>query len=102
SYVTPLNLHSFPTRRSSDLDDLKQRIESSGLQGFFINLVWASDSEEEAEMFRASDVNPSFRVTDRSDFEQHIENHFGLSHERMRSEEHTSELQSRFDIVCRL
>src|SRR5438067_7122336 len=26
----------------------------------------------------------------------------GLEHERRRSEEHTSELQSRFDLVCRL
>lgn len=67
-------------------DDLKQRIESIGLQGFFINPVWASDPEEEAEMFRASDVNPSFRVTDRSDFEQHIEKHFGNMTTKIESE----------------
>src|SRR5699024_11380140 len=48
---------------------------------------------------RWSDYGPNiFRLKDRR------ENDFLLAptHEEMRSEEHTSELQSRFDLVCRL
>src|SRR5699024_12688200 len=68
-------LHSFPTRRSSDLDRALDRLAGQGLG-------------------------------------HHVEG--GLAEERVvlgdeaqlavgeRSEEHTSELQSRFDLVCRL
>lgn len=58
-------------------DELKQRIESSGLKGFSISPVWASDPKEKREMFRASDVNPNFRVTAKNDFEKHVEKHIG-------------------------
>src|SRR5699024_12404388 len=64
----PRDLHSFPTRRSSDLP--AQLVKSAG-QGAFA-------------LFFA----PHRRV--------------GRKDRRRRSEEHTSELQSRFDLVCRL
>src|SRR5699024_12523580 len=85
--------HSFPTRRSSDLaavDQLRLR----------------------AEMIEQSALgDPGLRRhgverrTSRSALiEQNVERVeqllFGLR--RIRSEEHTSELQSRFDLVCRL
>src|SRR5699024_12442149 len=62
------DLHSFPTRRSSDL---RERLAPRE----------ASLGHEDADLARD-----------------------GAEHQdrRLRSEEHTSELQSRFDLVCRL
>src|SRR5699024_12579067 len=77
-YPHPRGLHSFPTRRSSDLQRTKETITAwssmNGQQGgdpakLAAALVTLSDSGELPQR---------------------------------RSEEHTSELQSRFDLVCRL
>src|SRR5699024_12267185 len=65
--LPPRDLHSFPTRRSSDLRRRPVLVDDLGEIG----------------------VGESVRV-------------LGHSHRRRRSEEHTSELQSRFDLVCRL
>src|SRR5699024_12883405 len=64
-YDAPLDLHSFPTRRSSDL------------------AISAECSTEFASGFSHSTCLPAASAASRS-------------------EEHTSELQSRFDLVCRL
>src|SRR5436309_6742676 len=74
------DLHSFPTRRSSDLRQLQSQV----LQ----ELVAAQDRQREAA--EASVVLP----------EQLGRHGFGGRGER--SEEHTSELQSRENLVCRL
>src|SRR5437868_14263565 len=66
-----IGLHSFPTRRSSDLTD-----GAHGKSGLTISL----------SPVRIFLQFPRFR----------------LRLARPRSEEHTSELQSRFDLVCRL
>src|SRR5207249_11957424 len=85
----PRTLPSFPTRRSSDLDqwhsltsflEIRPDLED-GLQeidGFsqLIVLFWMHRLQEDHELGEAVDL--------------------------LRSEEHTSELQSRFDLVCRL
>src|SRR5438874_10148160 len=63
------NLHSFPTRRSSDLVEKKQ-----------LGFVQHGAAERQALLPSAGK----------------------LGREPLRSEEHTSELQSRRDIVCRL
>src|SRR5437868_15305632 len=64
------DLHSFPTRRSSDLDrEVRRRDLGIGL-----------------------DAHARFAALRELD----------LRAQRNRSEEHTSELQSRFDLVCRL
>src|SRR5437773_9758156 len=60
-YLDPRVLHSFPTRRSSDLRELRDR-----------------DTRRQRQRARAA-----------------------REHDR-RSEEHTSELQSHHDLVCRL
>src|SRR5699024_12301100 len=70
------HLHSFPTRRSSDLDTFATVSPSKPL---------------------VTTVAPLLISTE--EFRSVITKHF-LS--RSRSEEHTSELQSRFDLVCRL
>src|SRR5699024_12881162 len=86
SRSSPLpHLHSFPTRRSSDLSPnvrscrCRRRSPSSRPR--------ASPSTPSALCSRA-------RATSSSTLPE--------STVRMRSEEHTSELQSRFDLVCRL
>lgn len=56
-------------------DELKTRVEESGLKGFRFSPVWASDSSESKEIFR--EYNPSFRFTDTDDYKQHIEEHYG-------------------------
>src|SRR5699024_12803861 len=92
--VPPRDLHSFPTRRSSDLfltaaarPDLVDRLVM--LEGH----AAGSDDEEDAARlgrFFASWPVPFADVAT------------ARSYLGARSEEHTSELQSRFDLVCRL
>src|SRR5699024_12399262 len=70
SYADRRDLHSFPTRRSSDLPPSSSMAISS---------LWSTPS-----CWRRG-CRPA-----------------GSSSKSPRSEEHTSELQSRFDLVCRL
>src|SRR5699024_12283660 len=72
------DLHSFPTRRSSDLLE-----ESTGATALFATSC-------------AGDINTGHALDGRPD-DPHRR-----TFARCRSEEHTSELQSRFDLVCRL
>src|SRR5690625_6992431 len=73
----PRNLHSFPTRRSSDLDAV------------FILPPWKSIYRQDNERYET--------------YEQAVEIYTHLRKTyRERSEEHTSELQSRGHLVCRL
>src|SRR5690606_39933753 len=102
SYVDRPHLHSFPTRRSSDLalemdicfetlnewrkektdfsEAIKKAIRPS--QGWWVRLgrVGASGQHE---------INPTVYI-------------FNMKNRFKRSEEHTSELQSRENLVCRL
>src|SRR5207249_10391586 len=94
-------LHSFPTRRSSDLmrllmvgdQDILAPIENVREHPLFL--------EGPTLVFRKA--GHRFFYEDAQPFND-IAHHF-LSQGRLpepRSEEHTSELQSRFDLVCRL
>src|SRR5207248_11004830 len=82
-------LLSFPTRRSSDLPPMPMPRESSGaLVGDFIIVPGGYRSH---------------RADDSVDFFIPKENAWrSLPHLSRRSEEHTSELQSPYDLVCRL
>src|SRR5699024_12545022 len=73
-YVAHRDLHSFPTRRSSDLAEDEEKLAWSDV--FFREVV--------------------------SRFIYNLFMVFKLLYIVVRSEEHTSELQSRFDLVCRL
>src|SRR5699024_11606308 len=75
-------LHSFPTRRSSDLVEIYNR--KVKLIGNLFNIINDLNLNE-IQRGIISDATTSFRFRS-----------------LMRSEEHTSELQSRFDLVCRL
>src|SRR5690349_24176237 len=76
-------LHSFPTRRSSDLCVSRWRRSSSG--------------SEASSWFMSSFLTPQRLITARADRDRRP----GAARVA-RSEEHTSELQSRRDLVCRL
>src|SRR5699024_12557212 len=85
--AVPPTLHAFPTRRSSDLTRI--------------------DDEVLPEHFRGPDIEPVREVADVGGAEEacgHEQNSVTLPApvRYPRSEEHTSELQSRFDLVCRL
>src|SRR5699024_12193349 len=81
----PSALHSFPTRRSSDLNHLAPatlpRRFCPVLPGHICSLPVEHPVRHDSR--------------DRTVL-------FGPSSSTLRSEEHTSELQSRFDLVCRL
>src|SRR5207249_7485644 len=79
------DLHSFPTRRSSDL-------RNTILGGF---TTQTRDFSFPRGAVRAPDVVACLRRGGRGIFRI-------AALPRPRSEEHTSELQSRFDLVCRL
>src|SRR5207247_6510272 len=74
------HLHSFPTRRSSDLNAARDRLR---------NMVAAFDAGD--VMYRQTDT------LSRGQQQKVL-----LMAALLRSEEHTSELQSRVDLVCRL
>src|SRR5699024_11511942 len=76
----PLALHSFPTRRSSDLRNIR---EMCYFFHYIFHLVLFH--------FQLHIITHMLYLTTTT-FIKHI----------ARSEEHTSELQSRFDLVCRL
>src|SRR5207249_7702635 len=73
------HLHSFPTRRSSDLEK------------FLLGKPWSRESIEEAMPLVEGEFRPLSDARAKSNPVRST-----------RSEEHTSELQSRFDLVCRL
>src|SRR5699024_11577666 len=93
----PRDLHSFPTRRSSDLNGFAElHLESTWSRGAWceiaqlvnhLGVIVQSGRLQYGSGWTAAKTFPGIHS-------------FNL--ERKRSEEHTSELQSRFDLVCRL
>src|SRR5699024_11453436 len=96
-----LDLHSSPTRRSSDLDLVSREQASLPIP----NRRAANDDvlrmpKEQMERTRNKKPHPlRFLVTMRPRMSWPTKK---TKIEFRRSEEHTSELQSRFDLVCRL
>src|SRR5207249_8442315 len=90
----PHPLPAFPTRRSSDLSSSRSSTVHRSPDG------WQSTLPLRFAGVRAIDA-PPVRASAPAGF-------FGREHDELepraptRSEEHTSELQSRFDLVCRL
>src|SRR5699024_12383419 len=82
------DLHSFPTRRSSDLEGLQKPTRMDYIT--YLIGVFAYNRLEELDDLQKDEL---------------IEWYNNVKFTNMsnsRSEEHTSELQSRFDLVCRL
>src|SRR5699024_11956056 len=100
-YLCPLHLLSFPTRRSSDLTLLSVLGILSQFEGFLTILGVALPpvgAIMSVEYFLIKRYKPMLDAT-------RSEGILPESYESwnpVRSEEHTSELQSRFDLVCRL
>src|SRR5206468_11107110 len=83
-YAVYLDIHSFPTRRSSDLDSEDRSL--CGIANTFGASVLMTGT-------RNCFFFPSLEFCS---FDKRVGRY------RRRSEEHTSELQSRSDLVCRL
>src|SRR5437867_8906855 len=88
---THQSLHSFPTRRSSDLDESDPAEGHSGLPGEVLDDVVREPVGDTARHFQLAGVALA---------QHHLR--AGRVVESPRSEEHTSELQSPYDLVCRL
>src|SRR5207249_12001234 len=93
AYLPHPDLHSFPTRRSSDLDPVTRTACGGSIQ-FELTHCRASAFSGPAKRDRGALARGCLRWIVQ---EMRSGNRCGL-----RSEEHTSELQSRFDLVCRL
>src|SRR5207249_7899095 len=89
-------LHSFPTRRSSDL----VACQADGRGGFSGAVFPRGGAGGRGRCVAARVAHPGGRHVGRfGRTEIEIQQR---TNRRGRSEEHTSELQSRFDLVCRL
>src|SRR5204862_7561593 len=85
-------LHSFPTRRSSDLVcDLPKRV-----YGGLLHKMWYLESN--GSQFALKQLNSRIQLTKEVKLQYELTEEIAFQ----RSEEHTSELQSRRDLVCRL
>src|SRR5690606_42095979 len=99
SSFSHLDLHSFPTRRSSDLhklfDWISFNVEFGFNHIFQIPCILISDMS-----FVRSRVNGDSFCSEFLGFDCSFYNAWSVASSR--SEEHTSELQSRENLVCRL
>src|SRR5690606_41534020 len=100
-YTGLLHLHSFPTRRSSDLPKRNQATggrlsPTPGTKSFFSNAVATGLAPTQKR--RRQTIN---RPIPRLLYDKPHPS-LGIHFPRLRSEEHTSELQSREKLVCRL
>src|SRR5206468_11341263 len=100
--LRPPSLPSFPTRRSSDLHMLPQsgaRALVAGREGPLVSDLKAYGGEWIP--FKPDSVNPLTRRRNDSLLARLVgSERIDIIHAQ-RSEEHTSELQSRSDLVCR-
>src|SRR5699024_12560341 len=90
-YVHHSHLHSFPTRRSSDLTMIYEKAQAC----FGSNNCYLQAFEYMFILSKGRPKSLNF-IRDRANKRS------GVESMSARSEEHTSELQSRFDLVCRL
>src|SRR5699024_12026782 len=96
-----LFLFSFPTRRSSDLDTL---FPSSRLTSKYFDVISIHTAWQNVNTFLKQPISGKRNwIAVQSSMAPFGRNVFMASRRlphRTRSEEHTSELQSRFDLVC--
>src|SRR5699024_12873064 len=95
------DLLSFPTRRSSDLDQWKP---ATYTKDYFNNRFGFEKRQLQDQMLNALTQvkQPGLAIIEAPMGSGKTETALALAEDYARSEEHTSELQSRFDLVCRL
>src|SRR5207249_10471744 len=98
-YVDHRDLPSFPTRRSSDL-----KLSHEPLSGVYSGMTPWANSQVTIELLRCPARLSQIRIKRSGGSGRcgRCPNQVAQSAAAGRSEEHTSELQSRFDLVCRL
>src|SRR5207237_7819118 len=90
----PHALHSFPTRRSSDLrTDERWASSMSATPGRRASIASTKSAQRSLMLWPSGSCSWASSWTDLS---------LGLAGWKVRSEEHTSELQSHLNLVCRL
>src|SRR5207248_11082596 len=89
------DLHSFPTRRSSDLQSDILRNVHIAPSTLKVAAMFAVMTRLEEPKRANVDIVKKMKLYDGEDVE-------GYKSKDVRSEEHTSELQSPYDLVCRL
>src|SRR5207248_11069820 len=98
SHRHPPALHPFPTRRSSDLlvrcDHTQNGAEQRTFEFRFCDCFWHGRSQIASQATR---LNVTWRFPSSSSIQVRAD-----ARSSARSEEHTSELQSPYDLVCRL
>src|SRR5205807_8704246 len=96
----PRSLHSFPTRRSSDLVDEALTVAASFGYPVMLKAAAGGGGKGMRQVAAESDLASAFETA-----QSEAVASFGLADiylEKVRSEEHTSELQSPCNLVCRL
>src|SRR5206468_10471024 len=98
--ATPRDLHSFPTRRSSDLaEDVKKRIHDLVEIPRLVEKTLELDGQIAGIARELAGARDFLYLGRGLQYPIALEGALKL---KERSEEHTSELQSRSDLVCRL
>src|SRR5690606_40514885 len=95
-YAAPPYLHSFPTRRSSDLMlHAKYPLKESKFYTFYQDINGGFKSRNALRQNHNTEADYAWVY-----FNYHLDKL--PASQKLRSEEHTSELQSRENLVCRL
>src|SRR5207249_7781441 len=102
SPIAPRHLPSFPTRRSSDLA-VQRAAVAAGRPADAVELHGFGDTRDDARRLEDLGATRMIHNVLEPDLPSALA-HLDRFAETVvaRSEEHTSELQSRFDLVCRL
>src|SRR5207244_12586918 len=98
----PLSLHSFPTRRSSDLPDYLPVFTNVAFHAELVDGVLTGDFECLALGPRKNAGESSGEFTSNVMYVTGTVEKAVVQGDTIRSEEHTSELQSPDHLVCRL
>src|SRR5699024_11844222 len=96
----PLNYFSKQNRGFNQVEVLLKQAEIAYVP--FLENIRQEDSQSSKNRFERLKTPQPFQLINMDTFQKSTKNKILIVDDVYRSEEHTSELQSRFDIVCRL